>query len=84
MPIIFNQYRVFVQISIFSFKCPFKHCGGDLALQEAARILYDLPNRPMDKELRKMAEAWSPWRGVAARLMWAYYRHATNRAGISE
>ncbi|WP_299983207.1 DNA-3-methyladenine glycosylase [uncultured Ruegeria sp.] len=55
---------------------------GDLALQEAARILYDLPERPTDKELRKMAEAWSPWRSVAARVLWAYYRVAKDREGI--
>ena len=55
---------------------------GDLALQEAARILYRLPERPTEKELRKMAEAWSPWRAVAARQLWAYYRVAKNREGI--
>ena len=55
---------------------------GDLALQEAARILYDLPNRPTDKELRQMARAWSPWRSVAARVLWAYYRVAKEREGI--
>ena len=55
---------------------------GDLALQEAARILYDLPGRPADKELRRMAEAWSPWRSVAARVLWAYYRVAKDREGI--
>lgn len=55
---------------------------GDLALQEAARILYDLPERPKEKALRDMAEAWSPWRSVAARLFWSYYRVAKNREGI--
>jgi len=55
---------------------------GDLALQEAARVLYDLPKRPTDKELRQMAEAWSPWRSVAARVLWAYYRVAKEREGI--
>lgn len=55
---------------------------GDLALQEAARVLYDLPKRPTDKELRQMAEAWSPWRSVAARVLWAYYREAKKREGI--
>ncbi|AXT25966.1 DNA-3-methyladenine glycosylase 2 family protein [Ruegeria sp. AD91A] len=55
---------------------------GDLALQEAARILYDLPDRPTDKKLRIMAEAWSPWRSVAARVLWAYYRVAKQREGI--
>ncbi|MCI2398452.1 DNA-3-methyladenine glycosylase 2 family protein [Aliiroseovarius subalbicans] len=55
---------------------------GDLALQEAARILFDLPERPTERTLREMAAAWSPWRGVAARLLWAYYRVAKNREGI--
>ncbi len=47
---------------------------GDLALQEAARLIFDLPARPKEKELRAMAQAWSPWRSVAARIMWAYYK----------
>lgn len=57
--------------------------AGDLALQEAARALYDLPDRPTEGQLRQMAEAWSPWRAVAARLLWAYYRVDKNREGIA-
>ncbi|WP_424986574.1 DNA-3-methyladenine glycosylase family protein [Microbulbifer sp. S227A] len=57
---------------------------GDLALQEAARILYELPDRPKERALREMARAWSPWRSVAARILWAYYRVATRRTGISD
>ncbi|MCF2872855.1 DNA-3-methyladenine glycosylase 2 family protein [Octadecabacter sp. G9-8] len=56
---------------------------GDLALQEAARILYDLPERPKEKAFRVMAQDWAPWRSVAARLLWAYYRVAKNRDGIT-
>ena len=55
---------------------------GDLALQEAARILFELPERPTEKSLRALSEDWSPWRGVAARLLWAYYRVAKEREGI--
>lgn len=55
---------------------------GDLALQEAARILFGLEARPSDKALRAMAEAWSPWRSVAARILWAYYRVAKDREGV--
>lgn len=55
---------------------------GDLALQEAAKVLYGLDERPKEKALRQMAEAWSPWRSVAARILWAYYRVAKNREGI--
>ncbi|WP_264213596.1 DNA-3-methyladenine glycosylase family protein [Leisingera thetidis] len=55
---------------------------GDLALQEAARVLFCLPARPNERELRQMADAWSPWRSVAARILWAYYRVAKDREGI--
>ena len=55
---------------------------GDLALQEAARVLFDLPDRPKERDLRILSEAWSPWRGVAARLLWSYYHVAKDREGI--
>ena len=55
---------------------------GDLALQEAAKVLYDLPERPTEAAFRKMAEDWAPWRSVAARLLWAYYRISKDREGI--
>ncbi len=56
--------------------------AGDVALQEAARRLFDLPARPDEKALRGMAAAWAPDRAVAARLLWAYYRVSTDREGI--
>ncbi|MFV2002745.1 MAG: DNA-3-methyladenine glycosylase [Paracoccaceae bacterium] len=55
---------------------------ADLALQEAARLLFALKARPAEKEMRQMAEAWTPWRGVAARLLWSYYRVEKQREGI--
>ena len=55
---------------------------GDLALQEAAKLMFDLDTRPSERALRKMAEDWSPWRSVAARIMWAYYKHSKQREGI--
>ncbi|MBM9593060.1 DNA-3-methyladenine glycosylase family protein [Roseitranquillus sediminis] len=55
---------------------------ADLALQEAARLLFELEARPTERELREMAAPWSPWRAVAARLLWAYYRVAKEREGI--
>ena len=56
---------------------------GDLALQEAARLLFGLPERPKEKALRDMALAWSPWRSVAARALWAYYHVEKSREGIA-
>lgn len=58
--------------------------AGDLALQEAARILFDLPERPTERALRELAAEWSPWRAVAARILWAYYRVAKQREGVTE
>ena len=55
--------------------------AGDLALQEAARRLFDLPDRPTDRVLRAMAGDWSPWRSVAARALWAHYRVSAGREG---
>ncbi|GAA3875422.1 DNA-3-methyladenine glycosylase 2 family protein [Celeribacter arenosi] len=55
---------------------------GDLALQESARMLFDLPERPKDRALREMSQEWSPWRAVAARLLWAYYHVEKQREGI--
>jgi DNA-3-methyladenine glycosylase II len=57
-------------------------CPGDLALQEAARLLFELEARPSERALREMAEPWAPWRGVAARLLWAYYKVAKERDGV--
>ncbi|WP_134679400.1 DNA-3-methyladenine glycosylase family protein [Paracoccus ravus] len=56
--------------------------SGDLALAEAARLLYELPARPSPKALTEMAEPWRPWRAVAARGLWAYYRLAKGREGV--
>ncbi|CUH88319.1 DNA-3-methyladenine glycosylase [Phaeobacter sp. CECT 5382] len=55
---------------------------GDLALQEAARVLFALEERPKERALREMAKDWSPWRSVAARILWAYYHVAKDREGI--
>ena len=54
---------------------------GDLALQEATRILFNLPERPSEKDLRSMAKNWSPWQAVAARLLWSYYNQQKKREG---
>lgn len=53
--------------------------AGDLALQEAARRAFGLPDRPSAKALAAMAERWRPWRGAAAGVLWAYY--AATRGG---
>jgi len=56
--------------------------AGDLALQEAARLAFGLPALPNAKQIVALAEAWRPWRGVAARLLWAYYRAVKQRDAV--
>lgn len=48
--------------------------AGDLALQEGYRLADGAPSRLTEKELYRRAEAWRPHRGVAAHLLWGYYR----------
>ena len=55
--------------------------AGDLALQEAARIALGLRRRPDMNKMMNLGAAWRPWRGVAAHLLWAYYRVAKRREG---
>jgi DNA-3-methyladenine glycosylase II len=55
---------------------------GDLALQDAARLLFRLEARPKERALRALAADWSPWRAVAARVLWSYYRVAKQREGV--
>jgi DNA-3-methyladenine glycosylase II len=55
---------------------------ADLALQEGVKLLWDLPERPKEKALKEMAEDWSPWRAVAARILWGYYHVVKSREGV--
>lgn len=54
--------------------------AGDLAIQNAVHTGLKLRKRLDEKKLRRHAERWSPWRGVAARLFWAYYRRCREAA----
>jgi len=55
--------------------------AGDLALQEAARLAFGLKARPTAKQMLPLAEPWRPWRAVAARVLWTYYRSVKGRDG---
>jgi DNA-3-methyladenine glycosylase II len=47
--------------------------AGDLALMTAVGDAFGHDERPDERTVRAIAERWSPWRGVAARLFWRYY-----------
>ena len=56
--------------------------SGDLALQEAAKDLFGMTDRPSANAMKTMAGDWSPWRAVAAHVLWAYYSAIKKREGI--
>lgn len=56
--------------------------SGDLALQEAVRMGFELEARPNARALDEFSVRWRPWRGAAAKLLWAYYGAARKGSGI--
>lgn len=46
---------------------------GDIALHAAYQKIKNLPQRPNSDEFIKLAEKWSPYRAIAARLLWHFY-----------
>ncbi len=53
--------------------------ANDLALQEAMRVLKNLRDRPDEKKLRKLGEAWRPHRSAGALFLWHVYHHIKQR-----
>ena len=51
---------------------------GDVALANAVMSLQGQETRPKPAELAEIARKWSPYRGVAARLLWSYYAATKN------
>ena len=53
--------------------------AGDLAVQVEIGRLMGMKDRPSEKQLRELGEAWRPHRGAAAILAW----HSYNSAGTA-
>src|SRR5215468_8395829 len=53
--------------------------AGDLGLQVAIGDHLCFGARPDEVEMRRLGEAWRPWRSVAACLFWQSYLHARGR-----
>jgi DNA-3-methyladenine glycosylase II len=67
---------------MFCLGVPDIFAPADLALQEGAKLAMGLETRPTAKQLAEIATRWSPWRAVAARMLWAYYGHVKKRQGV--
>lgn len=55
---------------------------GDLALRNAVADAFGLDPPVPPQAIAEIAGKWIPWRGVAARLFWAYYRARRERAAL--
>ena len=53
--------------------------AGDVALRAAVGDAFGHEARPDIRQVAEIAEAWRPWRSVAARLFWAHYAARTGR-----
>ena len=56
--------------------------SGDLALQEAIRILLRLESRPNIKEVDEISERWDPWKTIAALVLWSFYSKQRKKDGV--
>lgn len=48
--------------------------AGDLAVQVDVGLIMGLPERPSEKDVREIGEAWRPHRGAAAVFAWHHYK----------
>jgi DNA-3-methyladenine glycosylase II len=48
--------------------------AGDLAVQIDVGAIMELPERPSEKQVRDIGEAWRPHRGAAAIFAWHHYK----------
>ncbi len=57
--------------------------SGDIALINTVRKVKELDEHPSPSTLSKVAEAWRPFRSVAARMLWHHYLSEKNK-GVSK
>ena len=58
--------------------------SNDIALQEGMKRLKSLDERPNGKMLEKLGEAWRPYRGAGAQMLWHIYGILVRKATIDE
>lgn len=52
---------------------------GDIAMQEAFKVLKNLPKRPVHEDFENLTQHWRPWRSVGTRMLWHFYLCERNR-----
>ncbi|MBW8282346.1 MAG: DNA-3-methyladenine glycosylase [Rhizobium sp.] len=56
--------------------------AGDVALRAAVGDTFGHDARPDIRQVAEIAEAWRPWRSIAARLFWAHYAVGRGREAL--
>lgn len=46
---------------------------GDIAMEEAFKVLKNLPERPRYEDFEASTQHWRPWRSVGTRMLWHFY-----------
>ena len=57
---------------------------NDIALQEGMKRLKHLSHRPKAPEMETLGEAWRPYRGAGALVLWHLYGILVRKAAISD
>ncbi|MGB0690045.1 MAG: hypothetical protein ACPGOZ_05120, partial [Candidatus Puniceispirillum sp.] len=57
---------------------------NDIALQEGMKRLKNLPHRPKAPEMETLGEAWRPYRGAGALVLWHLYGILVRKAAITD
>ena len=56
----------------------------DVALQEAMKILKSLQTRPSAEEMKEMGNAWRPFRGAGALVLWHLYAIEVRKVTLAD
>lgn len=59
---------------LFALRRPDAWPASDLGIIVGAQKVKNLPQRPSRQQMDAMAEAWRPWRGLAAFILWHGYQ----------
>lgn len=73
-----DNYRLFVLLDMDAWP------HNDLALQEGMKILKSLNTRPDGRSMHAMGEAWRPFRGAGALMLWHVYARHRHAATVTD
>jgi DNA-3-methyladenine glycosylase II len=73
-----DNYRLFALADMDAWP------ANDIAIQEGMKLLKSLPNRPNATELEAMGEAWRPYRGAGALVLWHIYGILVRKVTVAD